>query len=283
MSDYVIFTDSSCDISRELLSQWQVYSVDLGYCFDDDTPGDLSINAFYDALRKGKTAKTTGVAPGTFTESFRPILENGRDILYIGFSSGLSVTYNSAHIAAEELAEAYPERKIITVDSLCASAGQGLFIYQILQKKNELDIDALANYAETLKLNICHWFTVDDLMYLKRGGRINQAAAVFGNLLGIKPILHTDDDGKLVCMGKERGRRAAIKTLARKYGESALDSENGVVFISHADCNEDASMLAHELNLRFGVSVKHITYVGPVIGAHCGPGTLALFYLGDKR
>lgn len=283
MDDYVFFTDTSCDLPGSILAEHDVRILKFEYTFDDGTPNNLSINAFYNAMRSGKIAKTSGIAPGVYSESFREVLKQGKDIFYLSFSSGLSTSYNSAKIAAEEFSEEFPERKIEIVDSLCASLGQGLLLYLLLMKKDKLNLTEMKDYAESIKLNICHWFTVDDLVYLKRGGRISQTSAVFGKLLGIKPIMHMDDNGKLVCVGKARGRRAAIKALAEKYGETTDDINNSVVFISHSDCNEDASMLAHELNLKFGVSVKIISHISPVIGAHCGPGTLAVFYLGRER
>ena len=182
------------------------------------------------------------------------------------------------------LAEEYPDSKIITVDTLCASAGQGLLLYHVLEKKKAgATIEEAAQYAKDLVPSLCHWFTVDDLVYLKRGGRISPAAAFVGNLIGIKPVLHVDDEGHLVNVEKVRGRRASIMTMASKYGELSLDKEGSTIFISHADCKADAQLLAKTINERYGATVKIITDVGPVIGAHSGPGTLALFFVGKYR
>ena len=211
-------------------------------------------------------------------------MKKGYDILYLGFSSGLSTTYNSSQIAANELAERYPNQKIITVDTLCASAGQGLFVYLVAEeKKKGATIEQAAEYANKLVPNLCHWFTVDDLVYLKRGGRISPTTAFVGTVLNIKPVLHVDNEGKLINMTKARGRKMSIRTLAEKFGEFANDKKNGTIFISHADCEDDAKMLAQTIKESYGSTVDVITNIGPVIGAHTGPGALALFFVGKER
>lgn len=288
MKEYVIFTDSACDITPELLSEWGVPSRALTFRFSDSereySNADMLANEFYAKMREGGVAKTAAVNTQAFLEAFEEIVKDGKDILYLGFSSGLSTTYNSGRLAAEELSKKYPDAKILTVDTLCASAGMGLIIYLVLQKKNEgASIDEAYEYAKELIPSLCHWFTVDDLVYLKRGGRISPAAAFFGNLMGIKPVLHVDDEGHLVNVDKVRGRRGAISAMADKYGELALNKKDSVIFISHGDCLKDAELLASMLNERYGATVKLITDVGPVIGAHSGPGTLALFYIGKYR
>lgn len=288
MKDYVIYTDSACDIKPELLLEWGVPFSHLTFRFEGDnneyTGEDITSSDFYKKMREGGVAKTAAVNSEAFKERFEEILKEGKDILYLGFSTGLSTTYNSARIAAEELLSSYPESKIITIDTLCASAGEGLLLYLVLEKKNSgASIDEAAEYARELVPSLCHWFTVDDLVYLKRGGRISPAAAFFGNLIGIKPVLHVDDEGHLVAVSKVRGRRGAISAMADKFGEHANDKVNGTVFISHGDCIEDAKLLEKMLAERYGASVKIITDVGSVIGAHSGPGTLALFFVGNKR
>ena len=235
-------------------------------------------------MRGGAVAKTSAVNPDGFAAGFEQILKEGKDILYIGFSTGLSTTFNSARIAAEGLKADYPDRKIIVVDSLAASAGVALLLDLVLEKKNAgATIEEAAKYAEDIKLNICHWFTVDDLVYLKRGGRISPTAAFFGNMLGIKPVLHVDNEGHLINVQKIRGRKMAIETIAAKCNETRRQDYPAIAYISHGDCIDDANELARILNEKYGVTTKVITNVGAVIGAHSGPGTLALFFVGNER
>lgn len=288
MRDYVIYTDSGCDLSPALLAEWGIPYKSLTFRFDGEEKeydnGEMDIKKFYDKMRKGGVAKTAAVNKETFAIAFRELLSADKDILYIGFSSGLSTTYNSARLAAMELREEYPDAKILTVDTLAASAGQGLLVYLAKKKKAEgASIEDCAAYLEEIKLNMCHWFTVDDLVYLKRGGRVSSTAAFFGNALGIKPVMHVDNEGHLVNVMKVRGRRTAISTMADKLGETALDLQNGVIYISHGDCLADAELLADMIADKFGGHVELITDVGAVIGAHSGPGTLALFFLGKER
>ena len=288
MRDYVIYTDSGCDISPAKLAEWGVPYKSLTFRFNGEEKeyenGEMDIKAFYDKMREGGVAKTAAVNKEAFALAFRALLDAGKDILYIGFSTGLSTTYNSARLAAAELAGDYPDAKILTVDTLAASAGQGLLVYLATEKKAAgATIEECAAYIEEIKLHMCHWFTVDDLVYLKRGGRVSGAAAFFGNALGIKPVMHVDNEGHLVNVMKVRGRRTAINTMADKLGETALDAKNGKIFISHGDCLADAEYLASVIAEKFGGQVEIITDVGAVIGAHSGPGTLALFFLGSER
>jgi len=288
MGNYVIFTDSGCDIKPEMLAEWGVPYKSLTFRFTDDnvehSNEDMDALTFYNKMREGGVAKTAAVNVDSFAADFEEILKNGLDILYIGFSSGLSTTYNSARLAADQLREKYPERKIITIDTLAASAGQGLIVYlAVEQKKKGATIDEVKAYVEDLIPRMGIWFTVDDLEYLKRGGRVSPTAAFVGNMLGIKPVLYMDDEGHLTPRMKVRGRKTAISTLAQKYAEMAVDHSNGTVFISHGDCIKDAELLASMLKDKHGVEVKVITDVGPVIGAHSGPGTLALFFVGTSR
>ena len=288
MADYIIFTDTGCDIEPSVLAEWGVPYRSLTFRFTDGekeyVEGEIESKAFYDMMRNGKVAKTAAVNAQTFAEAFEEILKQGKDILHIGFSSGLSTTFNSARLAAESLREQYPERKIIVVDSLAASAGQGLLVYYAAEKKKSgAGIDENAAYIEELKWRICHWFTVDDLVYLKRGGRISPTAAFVGNMLGIKPVLHVDNEGHLINMFKVRGRKTSIASIADKYGELAVNPENGVVFICHADCMSDVEELSGLLKSRYNATVKLVTNTGTVIGAHSGPGTIALFFEGKER
>lgn len=289
MRDYVIFTDSACDIKPELLSQWGVFYRSLTFRFDGEekeySNDDMSVVDFYEKMRAGGVAKTAAVNAEAFAEMFEEeALKKGKDVLYLGFSSGLSTTYNSARIASLELKEKYPEAKIIVVDTLAASAGEGLMVYlTVEQKKNGATIEEAEAFARDLIGRMGVWFTVDDLVYLKRGGRVSPTAAFVGNLLGIKPVLYMDNEGHLIPVSKVRGRRNAIAAMADKYTEKAVDKESGTVFISHGACEADAKLLADMLKERHGVEVKVITDVGPVIGAHSGPGTLALFFVADAR
>ncbi len=288
MSEYLIYSDSACDIKPEILKEWGVDFLPLTFRFSDsDTEyrdGEIDPREFYAKMRAGAVAKTAAVNAERFTEEFDKILASGKDLLYIGFSSGLSTTYNSGRLAAEQLREKYPDRKIFTVDSLSASAGFGLLLYLTVKKKNEgATIEEAAAYAEDLKFRLCHWFTVDDLVYLKRGGRISPTLAFVGNALGIKPVLHMDDEGHLINMFKVRGRRSSVTALADKYGELALDKKGGTVFICHGDCDGDVETLKKVLAEKYGAEVMLVTYTGTVIGAHSGPGTLALFFVGEHR
>ncbi len=288
MADYILFADSTCDMPVAVLKEWGVKSLELTFRFDDSereySDSELSSKEFYDLMRSGKSAKTSAVNVERFKDAFREELSLGNDVLYLGFSSGLSTTYNSARIAAEELSEEFPERKIIAVDSLCASAGFGLLLYLGYQKKQSgANIEEVAQFFRDNALSICHWFTVDDLEYLKRGGRVSPAVAFVGSVLGIKPVLHVDDEGHLISVSKSRGRKAAIKALADKYTELAKDPENGTVYYCQADCMDDAKELDKILSERHGMKADKIVDIGPVIGSHAGPGTLAIFFVGKKR
>ena len=288
MSEYIIVTDSACDIKPEVLKEWGVPFASLTFRFDGNEKEylnyDMTSLDFYQKMREGGIAKTAAVSVGSFELMFEEYLSQGIDVLYLGFSSGLSTTYNSGRLASEEMKEKYPERKIIAVDTLSASAGFGLLLYLTLKKKNEgATIEEAAEYANNLRFNLCHWFTVDDLMYLKRGGRISPTVAFVGNVLGIKPVLHMDNEGHLINVTKVRGRRTAVQALAQKYDELAVDTKSGTLFISHGDCLADAEYLASIIKEKHNVDVEIITDVGPVIGAHTGPGVLAFFFVGNER
>ena len=288
MSDYVIFTDSCCDVSPELLAKWGVPYANMTFSFDGEDKEyigtDISNHDFYDRMRQGAHARTAAINADTFARAFTPILEEGKDILYVAFSSGLSTTVNSAHMAAEELKEQYPDRKIIIVDTLAASAGGGLMVYLAVAKKNEgATIEENAAYIESLVPQHCIWFTVDDLEYLKRGGRVSPLVAFAGGVLGIKPILQMDGEGHLVKVSTARGRKKAIEALAEKYAELSYEEKNTPIFISHAEAENDAKQLADILKQRHGAEVTLITEIGPVIGSHAGPGTIALFFIGKHR
>lgn len=287
MSNFVILTDSACDLKPEFLKELGVGFLSLSFTFTDEENSyenfDLSPADFYNEMRNGKIAKTSAVNVAAFKDFFEAELKKGNDILYLGFSSGLSTTYNSACIAADELSEAYPDRKIACVDTLAASAGFGMLVYLAVKEKEAgKSLEDVAAFAEKTVPHMAHWFTVDDLVYLKRGGRVSPTVAFVGGLLGIKPVLHMDDEGHLINMSKMRGRKAALAALADKYGELSLDRESPV-WISHGDCVDDAKLLAEMIKEQYGVEVTLITDVGPVIGAHSGPGTMALFFLAKNR
>ncbi len=287
MNNYIIFADSACDIKETILDKWGVKTASLTFRFNDSEKeyenNEMLIKEFYDKMREGGVAKTAAVNSETFLNRFDEILKGGDDILYLGFSSGLSTTYNSARIAANELRGKYPDRRIIVVDTLCASAGFGLLLKMIVDKKADgAAIEEAAKYAEDMKLHICHWFTVDDLVYLKRGGRVSATTAFVGNLLGIKPVMHVDNEGHLVPVTKVRGRKTSVTALADKLGELVMDGDYEV-FISHGDFMEDARFLADYIETKYGKKTSIITDVGTVIGAHSGPGTLALFFVGKER
>ncbi|MBQ7767782.1 MAG: DegV family protein [Oscillospiraceae bacterium] len=288
MNEYIIFTDSCCDIKPELLQQWGVPYANMTFSFDGEDKEyigtDISNKEFYERMRQGACAKTAAINADAFARAFMPILEEGKDILYVAFSSGLSTTFNSAHMAAEELREQYPDRKIVIVDTLAASAGSGLMVYMAVAKKNEgASLEENAAYIESLTSQHCIWFTVDDLEYLKRGGRVSPLVAFAGGVLGIKPVLQMDSEGHLIKVSTTRGRKKAIEALADKYAELSYEEKNTPVFISHAECEEDAKHLTEILLQRHGVKVTLITEIGPVIGSHAGPGTLAIFFIGKHR
>lgn len=288
MNNYVIFTDSCCDVSPELLAEWGVPYANMTFTFDGEDKeyidSDISNKEFYNRMREGAHAKTAAINAAAFSDAFEPILKEGKDILYVAFSSGLSTTVNSANIAVSELSEKYPERKIIVVDTLAASAGGGLMVYMAVNKKNEgASIDENASYIESLVPHHCIWFTVDDLEYLKRGGRVSPLVAFAGGLLGIKPVLQMDDEGHLIKVSTARGRKNAIEALASKYAELSYEEKNTPIFISHAESEEDAKSLANILKERYNAEVTLITEIGPVIGSHAGPGTIAMFFIGKHR
>ena len=288
MSQYQIITDSACDLNTALQQQLNLKVVPLHVVFRGESKPDsvenAEVKAFYDAMRGGEVASTSAVNPDQWRQPIEEALKAGKDALVLAFSSGLSTTYQSAVIAAEDLKEDYPDRKVRVVDTRAAALGQGLFVWNVCKKRDEgLSLDALADWAEQMRDHLAHWFTVDDLVYLKRGGRVSAATALVGTMLNIKPVLHVDNDGHLISMAKVRSRKAAIKALADKMGELKGDYDNSTVFICHADCLEDAETLAQMVKERYGVKEVMIGNLGAVIGAHAGPGTLALFFLGVEK
>jgi len=290
MRDYVIFTDSSADLTAEQVQELGVEVLPLTVLIGEkpflNYPDNREIDPkdFYDQMRGGAMPTTSALNVGQVTDAVEPILQSGKDVLFLAFSSGLSVTYNSVRLAAEELSEKYPESKFLVVDTLCASLGQGLLVYHaVAQKKAGKSIEEVRDWAEANKFNLCHWFTVNDLMHLKRGGRVSAATALVGTMLSIKPVMHMDNEGHLIKVSTARGRKASLLGLVDQMEKLAIDPADQVVFISHGDCLEDAQLVADEIKKRFGTQEFRFNHVGPVIGAHTGPGVVALFFLGKER
>lgn len=290
MSDYVIVSDSTADITGKMAKELDVVIIPFQFHLEGKTYNDLpdgkemDFHTFYEKLRSGIMSTTSQVNSQEFIHIFEPILKEGKDVLYIGFSSGLSGTYYNSCMAREELKEKYPERQIKVFDTRCASMGQGLFLYKAaMLKKQGKDMDFVYDWMEKNVLHLCHWFTVDDLHHLKRGGRVSTATAVVGTMLGIKPVLHVDNDGHLIPVDKVRGRRQSLDALVKKMEKTVTNPEEQTVFISHGDCKADAEYVADQIREKMKVKDIHINFIGPVIGAHSGPGTVALFFMGTER
>ncbi len=290
MREFTIITDASCDLPPEMAEKYNIRVVPM-FIYEDGVQyynyldgSDLSHEDFYKALGNKKISITTSAAN---MEHFRTVFESellqGNDILYLGFSSALSGTYNIATKVAQQLSEQYKKRKIFTVDTKCESLGQGLFTYLVCkQRESGKTVEEVLDYAENTKLNICHWFTVNDLDHLKRGGRISGATAFIGTVFRIKPVMHSDVDGRLVNVGKAIGRKAAIKSLFKHMCETFVETEENAVFIANAGCKKDAEFLAGMIKEKYGIEAM-IGNIGPAIGTHSGPGTLALFFVGNQR
>ena len=288
MRDYIIMTDSCCDLSAEMVRELELTVLPLSFTmegreyFNYPDNRDIDPKDFYAKLREGALGVTSAVSTGAFETAMNQVVEEGKDILCISFSSGLSTTYQSACIAAKEVMAAHPDSKVLVVDSLCASLGQGLLVYlAVLEKRKGLSIEELRDFVEERKPHLDHWFTVYDLNHLKRGGRVSAAAALFGTMLQMKPVLNIDDEGHLIPMDKVRGRKASVQALLDKMEE--LVEVPSVVFISHGDCEDEAVALGKAIQEKFPVEKLVINFVGPVIGNHSGPGTLALFFQGKHR
>lgn len=290
METYRIITDSSCDLTQEMADALGLAIAPLVLNFDGvEYPNDLDYRAIdikkvYAGLRSGIPTSTTAANPAAWEAAMEPVLQQGLDVLALAFSSGLSTTYHGACLAADELREKYPQRKIYVVDTLSASLGQGLLIWHTAkQRENGATLEQARDFAEENKLHLCHWFTAEDLMYLKRGGRLSATTALAGTLLQIKPILHMDNEGHLINVGKVRGRKAAIKAICDKVGELGIPGANDTMFICHADCLEDAKTLEAMLREKYGTKNIFIYYIGAVIGVHSGPGTMSVFFMGKER
>ena len=287
MQPYVIIVDSSADLPEALVAELGLQVVPLSVTVEGEAPvpnDQVNVKEFYAKLRSKRGAKTSAISIDTFNRVFESHLQSGRDVLYLGFSSGLSATYVAGRNAAEELKEENPACKIMTVDTLGASLGQGLLVALTAKKKAEgATIEEAYAFAMDNRLKLCHWFTVDDLFFLKRGGRVSAATAVLGTMLSIKPFMHVDNEGHLINVSKVRGRRASIDAMFDKIGETAIAPEGQLYYICHGDCLEDAQYLADKIKTAYPAAEVMIGYTGTVIGAHSGPGTLALFFLGTER
>lgn len=291
MRDYIIMTDSCCDLNQQEVDELGLTVLPLSFTIDGktylNTPdhAEMSPEEFFAKIAAGENSTTAAANVGQFDEAMRRALDAGKDILCICFSGALSTTYQSACIAAESVRARYPEGRIRVIDSLSASLGQGLLMYLTARKKlrEAPTMDELGDWVEANKLHICHWFTVNDLNYLKKGGRVSAATAFVGTMLSIKPIMHTSDEGKLTVVGKARGRKSSLNTLIDTVGRLGIDLQEQTMFICQADCQAEAEAVAAELKRRYGVKEVYINYIGPVIGSHTGPDTMGLFFVGTER
>ena len=288
MSEYIIMTDSTVDLPKEyLIEELQVPYIPLSYIMDGVTYEDmsgLSGKEFFDKIRAGSLPTTSQVNPEQAKKALEPYVKEEKDILFIGFSSALSGTFNSIRMAAEELMEEYPERKIITVDSLCACLGEGLLVYKAVQlKRAGKSLEEVAKWTEENKLHICHNVAIDDLNHLHRGGRVSKTAAIMGTMIQIKPIIHMNDNGELQVIGKQRGRKKALQHIVNMAVEQSKGRENDIIMITHGDCEEDAQYVAKLVREKMGIENILINCIGSVIGSHTGPGVVAVFCMGEKR
>ncbi|NLC66882.1 MAG: DegV family protein [Clostridium sp.] len=290
MRDYVIITESTSDLPVEIIEDLGIYVIPMEYRVDEkdyfnySDERELSAKDFYDKLRDGGKSTTSQINTVRYEDFFKEFLDKGLDILYICFSSALSSTFNSSLIAIDDLKEKYKDRNIISVDSRAASLGEGLLVYNAVAKKNEgLDIFELEEWILENRDKLCHWFTVDDLKHLERGGRVSKMAATVGTALDIKPVMHVNNEGKLVPVKKVRGRKKSLKELILKMKEFSVDTEDQLIFIGHGDALEDAIFVKELVEKKFNPKKIIINNIGPVIGSHSGPGTIALFFVGKQK
>lgn len=290
MPNFVFFTDTGCDLSAAQIKECKVSLIPLPASGEtevyDGIPDEKAekIKAFYTSMRSGAQFKTAAANIAELETRWRDCLDKGQDVLYLCFSSALSSTYATAKVLAEQLSEQYPARKIYVVDTRCASMGQGLLVYYTAKHiEGGAGIDEARDFALSRRLSICHRFTVDDLAYLKRGGRLSAASAAVGTILNIKPVLHVDDEGRLVPTEKVKGRKASIRRMYALMEQTVDKAACDTVFISHSDCEADAQSLAAMVREGLGIENIHIFYIGPTIGSHTGPGTLALFFMSKER
>ena len=286
MSEFIITADSTVDMPKEYLVEKNIPMMALTYVLDGITYEDgngLTGKDFFDKLRQGSMPTTSQVNPEQAKAIFEPFVKEGKDVLHIGFSSGLSGSVGSAKIAADELMEEYPDRKVIVIDSLCAAMGEGMLLYKVVELKEQgKSLEEVAEWAENNKLNICHDVTVDDLFHLHRGGRVSKASAILGSMIQLKPIIHMNEEGKLIVIDKVRGRKKSLMTLLDRMEKKMQGFENNIAMIVHGDAQEEAEMLKAEMEKRFGITNVIINCLGSVIGSHTGPGVVSVFYMGDR-
>ena len=286
---YKLFTDATSDLPASFAEQWNVAVLPMGFTMEGKdynyVPGhsDMPIETFFANMRAGMPVTTVQINTFTFIEAFEPVLQSGEDVLYIGFSSKLSGTVQSAVSAKAELEAKYPGRKVNVVDSLSASLGEGLLVYYAARKTASLGLDALTKWVEENKLTFAHWFTVDDLVYLKRGGRVSGATAAIATILNIKPVMHTDNEGCLTAVGKVQGRKKSLRELFEHMLATVNEAATDTVFVGHCDAREDAEYVASLVHERYPGMLVHIDHIGTSIGAHSGPGTVALFFVASER
>ncbi len=287
---YAIITDTNGNLPEEIIEKYGIELIVMTYFVDGveykgyEKGKKTDLKAFYDKMRDKAETKTSLSSPDVFFNAFEKIVKEQKDILYIGFSGGLSGNYQSSLIAAEMIKEKYPDIKLYTVDTLSASLGEGLLVYNAaLMKEAGKTIEEVRDWVEENKLKMCHWFTVDDLSYLRRGGRISATSAIAGTVLGIKPVMHVDNDGKLVAVSKVRGRKAALDAIIKKFEETVVEPENQILALTHADCEADVEYIISEIKKKYKIKEIVKNFIDPVIGSHAGPGTLALFFFGKER
>lgn len=288
--DYAIVTDSCCNLTEATIDELGIHILPLRFLVDGEEyrsylKGEVTdLKQFYTMMREGKVIKTSLPNMSESEELVRGLLEKGKDVLFLGFSSALSGTYEAADLLFQQLAPSYPNRRLIAIDTLAASGGQGLLVYHAARLAQEgKSLEEVARWVVENRLHLAHWFTVDDLMFLFRGGRVSRTSAWAGTVLNIKPVMHVDDEGRLIPLEKVRGRKKSLNALVKHMEQSAVRPIQEPVFITHGDCLEDAEYVAGQICEKLGVQDVRINYVDPVIGAHSGPGTMALFFLADKR
>ncbi len=286
INNCVIITDSTADFPEDFIKKFNIHVISMQYIINRKNYLDVSINIkeFYENLRSGVLPSTTQTNIEKFKEIFTEYLKNDQDIIYIGFPLSLSGTYNNSVAAARELAQEYPNNKIITIDSLSASLGQGMLVCEAaLRLSKGESLEEIESAINNLRSKVCHWFIVDDLFHLKRGGRISKTVAVLGSMLNFKPLLYINNSGSLCFAEKIRGRQKAIETLVSKLEQDSIDLSDQVVYICHADCLQDAQILEQKIRQKFKVRDIIINYIGPIVGTHVGAGTLAVIFIGDSR
>lgn len=290
MNEYVIISDSTGDLTPALIEEAGVHIIPMEFTVDGENhrnwpdERELSSDAFYEKLRGGATSTTAQVNSATYCDWAKPFLDAGKDVLFLVFSSGLSGSFHSSTLAVEELRESYPDRKIVTVDTRAAAMGEGLLVfYAALEQKKGRTLEEVAAWVTENRDHLCHWFTVDELSYLRRGGRLSSTGAVVGTMLNIKPVLHVDLDGHLIAMEKVRGRRQSLDAMVKHLDQTIWDDHSPIVFIAHGDCREDAEYVADKIRGTHGIERVEFGRVGPVIGSHTGPGIMTLFFLGSEK